>query len=172
MEWCEYFGQSQTVVLYVGNIWRGKILANSWRIAKFLPSKCLSFTIWIACKSKFINILPSKVKKCVFANILSLQIFPAYSTSVMYHCFPGYISYVPQFEPLIWGVKVLHILYGVRIRFIRILPHGVRVMNLNTLIRVRPTTPTFITEALRLVANAQPFKGNVKVKITAYTAIT
>ena len=28
--------------------------------AKFLPSKCLNFTIQIACKSKFANILPSK----------------------------------------------------------------------------------------------------------------
>ena len=33
---------------YVGNIWRRKILANlanSWQSTKFLPSKCLSFTI-------------------------------------------------------------------------------------------------------------------------------
>ena len=41
-------------------IWRGKILANFWQFAKFLPSKCLSFTIQIACKGKFANILPSK----------------------------------------------------------------------------------------------------------------
>ena len=27
---------------YMGNIWRGRILANLWRFAKFLPSKCLS----------------------------------------------------------------------------------------------------------------------------------
>ena len=33
---------------FTGNIWRGKILANlvnSWRFAKLLPSKCLSFII-------------------------------------------------------------------------------------------------------------------------------
>ena len=50
-------------VPYTGNIWRGKTLANlaySWQFAKFLPSKCLSFTIQIACKSKFAKILPSK----------------------------------------------------------------------------------------------------------------
>ena len=41
----------------------GEVLANlvtSWQFAKFLPSKCLSFTIQIACKIKFTNILPSK----------------------------------------------------------------------------------------------------------------
>ena len=32
-------------------------------------------------------------------------------------------------------------------------------------------TPTFITEALRFVACVQLFKRNVKVKVTAYTAI-
>ena len=32
-----------------------------------------------------------------------------------------------------------------------------------------PTIPTFITEVLHLFACVQPFKRNVKVKITAYT---
>ena len=33
---------------------------GEWESTKFLPSKSLSFTIQIACKSKFANILPSK----------------------------------------------------------------------------------------------------------------
>ena len=33
------------------------------------------------------------------------------------------------------------------------------------------TTSTFIIEALRLAAYVQLFKRNVKVKVTAYTAI-
>ena len=62
----------------------GKILANfvnSRQFAKFLPPKCLSATTQIACKSKFTNILYftiQKLRKCAFANILPLQIFPAY----------------------------------------------------------------------------------------------
>ena len=38
-------------------------LANLWQFAEVLPSKCFSYTIQIACKSKFANILPSKVKE-------------------------------------------------------------------------------------------------------------
>ena len=34
-----------------------------------------------------------------------------------------------------------------------------------------PTTPNFITKVLCLVACVQLFKKNVKVKVTAYTAI-
>ena len=33
---------------------------KSWQFAKFLLTESLSFTIQIACKSKFTNILPSK----------------------------------------------------------------------------------------------------------------
>ena len=59
----------KNVIPCTGNIWRRKILANSWKFAKFLPSKCLSFTIQIACKSKFANIFIQKLRKCVFAII-------------------------------------------------------------------------------------------------------
>ena len=48
---------------HIYRTWREELLvnlANLWQFAKFLPSKCLSFTIQIACKSKFANILPSK----------------------------------------------------------------------------------------------------------------
>ena len=52
-------------------------LANSWQFAKFLLSNCLG---QVACKSKFANILSSKikVKEICIRQYFTLQIFPAY----------------------------------------------------------------------------------------------
>ena len=53
-------------------------MANLWQ---FLPFKCLSFTIQIACKIKFVNIYHPKVKAMCIRQYLPLQIFPMYGST-------------------------------------------------------------------------------------------